>query len=81
MRMDPATCEYVLVIIVVVCVCSLGMCVGVYVGGCPGEVGKRDVICCDNLNYGFKNNLACLFIIFNSNAVEDALMFFLRDIY
>ena len=53
--MDPAMCECVWLMIVVVCVCRLGeeygcgcMCVGVRGGELEGYV-----LCCDILHYGF----------------------------
>ena len=50
-----------------------------YVCGCLGEVGKRDVFCCDNLHYGFffKSSIP-INIVINLKASDAALMCFLN---
>ena len=53
--MDPAMCDCVWLMIVVVCVCRLGdECVGVGVFVCfRGGWLEGYVFCCNNLYYGF----------------------------
>ena len=58
---DPAMCECVWLMIAVVCVCRLGMCVGVGVrgGGLEGYV-----FCCDNLQLWIFSSFLFYFILF-----------------